>query len=381
MLEPNLQREIKKIEQPKVHDVIKEADLAGDFTDSHKLDDGTVLGALWDDGKQVTVGAYRDVPSLNNHIGKLDLEFDLKEQRAEIVEPGHMINKHYEGYGIEEEMVKFAEDYASKKNIKEVTGRLWLMDARTAEERNRLCKFWKKQGYEVKRWDSSDAYTEEQAVGKDFAEIRKDLSKLSYEKSLAWGSEIPRSKDLPESISLGRDLEAKSNDLWNRGTKEAESPKEWACTIIHNENRELKCISELEGTKGQVEPIRGISEAEIGTFHTHPYTPKEWDLREGGIAFSPADFKYFIESGDKIQAVRSGADVFVFVRTEKTPQTVDFELKREITDWDSISKEWVWRCNSPQNVAAAMNLHLCEKYGVAFYHGSADQDLKLVYKP
>lgn len=155
-------------------------------------------------------------------------------------------------------------------------------------------------------------------------------------------------KDSPETIKIPSELNDKFDDRWDNsfpgGTEQEEGG-----TLIRDKDGNLQLINtNPAGRNGDSFPAdRNIpDDAEmVGVFHTHPYDEGDTD-----ISLSGGDAAYMINEGDPVIIAQSGEGQFMYVRTEETPNSVDFdklndeqnarvqELVNEGKDFDEASQ-------------------------------------------
>ena len=103
-----------------------------------------------------------------------------------------------------------------------------------------------------------------------------------------------------------------------------------------------------------------------GIFHIHPYDKSEGSYT--GVSLSGADAAYLINSGQNIIVAQSGAKQFAYVRTDKTPASVDgakLDADQNARIAELIDKGYTFPQAS--RVAAA---ETATTYSLAYYEGS-----------
>ncbi len=103
-----------------------------------------------------------------------------------------------------------------------------------------------------------------------------------------------------------------------------------------------------------------------GIFHTHPYDKSEGSYT--GVSLSGGDAAYLINSGQNIIVAQSGPKQFAYVRTDKTPTSVD-AVKLNADQNARIAELTDKGYTFPQasRTAAA---ETAKAYGLAYYEGS-----------
>lgn len=186
------------------------------------------------------------------------------------------------------------------------------------------------------------------------------------------------SAELPEHIDLG-ELNAAMNELWERSIRDIDQGRvtEWGGILALDAEGNLTLTNQVAGTAYSIAfDLSHISDEVIfvGTFHTHPY---ESGLT--GMAFSGADIANAINRRESLSLVQSGDLVFAVVRTEKTPDQVDWSAIDE--ELDALYRGYVKEGLFLDEAAFQANLDLCARYGLAFYWGEIFGELWEVYRP
>jgi hypothetical protein len=104
----------------------------------------------------------------------------------------------------------------------------------------------------------------------------------------------------------------------------------------------------------------------VGVFHTHPYDKSEGSYT--GVSLSGADAGTFINSGLKIDVAQSGAKQFVFVRTDKTPASVD--AAKLDTDQNARIAELIDKGYTFPQASRMAAAETAKAYDLAYYEGS-----------
>ncbi len=187
-----------------------------------------------------------------------------------------------------------------------------------------------------------------------------------------------KGNELPDEIDLTH-MATTMDDLWEQSVRHVDQGqvREQAATLVLDPEGSLKMTNAIEGNSTSVIPDRhvGPDERIVGTLHTHPDPDGRSDM-----AFSGADIAYVINQGDTMILVRSYQEIFALVRTEKTVASVDrLDLEREfnaLLDEHSMREDL-----SLEEAVLFTDLDLCRRYGLAFYQGGSDGELRVVYKP
>ena len=186
------------------------------------------------------------------------------------------------------------------------------------------------------------------------------------------------SAELPERIDLGA-LNAAMNELWERSIHDIDRGQviEWGGVLVLDAEDNLTLINQVPGTADKIGldlSVIGDDETFVGTFHTHPY---ESGLT--GMAFSGADIANAINQGETLSLVQSGDLVFATLRTEKTPDRVDWSAVDE--ELDALYRGYAEEGLFFDEAAFQANLDICAKYGLAFYWGEIFDELQEVFGP
>jgi len=186
------------------------------------------------------------------------------------------------------------------------------------------------------------------------------------------------SAELPERIDLG-ELNAAMNELWERSIRDIDRGRVVECggTLVLSQEGTLELINPVAGDADGISLSHSAPSDMffVGTFHTHPYE----DGRTG-MAFSGADMAMAINHGSILTLVQSGEWVFGLVRTEKTPERVDwFQLNDEMAQLYESYLEHPGLSSAEALFLA--NLEMCARYGLAFYYGEVFGALEEVYRP
>lgn len=162
--------------------------------------------------------------------------------------------------------------------------------------------------------------------------------------------------ELPERIDLGEELNTAMNGLWERSISEIDKGivTEWGGTLVLSEEGSLELVNITPGDANGISLIHEVPSGAlfVGTFHTHPY---ESGLT--GMAFSGADIANAINKGESLILVQSGDLVFAVVRTEKTPEQVDWSAVNK--ELDALYRNYVAEGLLLSEAALQANLAIC----------------------
>ena len=184
-----------------------------------------------------------------------------------------------------------------------------------------------------------------------------------------------KSRDLPKRLNL-TGIAPEMNRLWDASVRELASGvvREHAALLVWERER-LHLTNIVEGADDEVEPTYQLAEEQqfVGTFHTHPYVTG-WL----GIPFSEADFASTLVHKENIAVIHSGNHIYALVRTEMTPQFVDWQIVANQAQ--ELFKTYSRFCSFPGSVFN-MNIGMCERYNIGFYSGDITGQLRLELRP
>jgi hypothetical protein len=148
--------------------------------------------------------------------------------------------------------------------------------------------------------------------------------------------------------------------------------KEQGGTIVADSKGKLS-IQNIGGdgsTSGSFTPKLTLKDpskySAVGVFHTHPYDKSEGSYT--GVSLSGGDAGTFINSGLKIDVVQSGAKQFAYMRTDKTPVSVD-AVKLD-NDQNARIAELVDKGYTFPQASRTAAAETAKAYGLAYYEGS-----------
>lgn len=103
-----------------------------------------------------------------------------------------------------------------------------------------------------------------------------------------------------------------------------------------------------------------------GIFHTHPYDKSEGSYT--GVSLSGGDAAYLINSGQNIIVAQSGPKQFAYVRTDKTPASVD--AAKLNSDQNRRIAELIDKGYTFPQASRTAAAETAKAYGLAYYEGS-----------
>jgi len=156
------------------------------------------------------------------------------------------------------------------------------------------------------------------------------------------------------------------DNLWNQSFPGPEGvATEHGGTIASGPSGDINIVNMQAGNAGSFPPDLNVGEGQKvqGIFHTHPY-----DSGDTGIALSGGDAAYLINSGQNFIIAQSGAEQFMYMRTDATPEQVDF------TALNDAHNERIWElCDNGMSFSEASKQaakETAQAYGLAYYEGS-----------
>jgi hypothetical protein len=103
-----------------------------------------------------------------------------------------------------------------------------------------------------------------------------------------------------------------------------------------------------------------------GIFHTHPYDKSEGSYT--GVSLSGGDAAYLINSGQNIIVAQSGDKQFAYVRTDKTPASID--AAKLNNDQNARIAELTDKGYTFPQASRTAAAETAKAYGLAYYEGS-----------
>ncbi len=163
------------------------------------------------------------------------------------------------------------------------------------------------------------------------------------------------------------------DDLWQRSVARLDQGivVEWGA-LLEMDGERLRLVGRVSGTDVGLRLVVPSDSTFVGSFHTHPD-------RHGhtGIGFSGADFADAVNQGERISLVQSGQDVFMLLRTENTPLTVNVdELRRRM---NALFAQAYQVRRSVIAASLIANRSISQDLALAFYYGRMSGQLVEVY--
>jgi hypothetical protein len=175
----------------------------------------------------------------------------------------------------------------------------------------------------------------------------------------------------PAKIQFAPEVQKVFETLRHRSFPGGKS-KEQGGTIVADARGRLS-IQNIGGegsTSGSFSPKLTLKDpskySAVGVFHTHPYDKSEGSYT--GVSLSGADAAYLINSGQNIIVAQSGAKQFAYVRTDKTPASVD--ATKLDTDQNARIAELINKGYTFPQASRRAAAETVKAYGLAYYEGS-----------
>lgn len=176
----------------------------------------------------------------------------------------------------------------------------------------------------------------------------------------------------PKTINFSPDTQAVFNAQWKASFPGGTS-KEQGATITFDKKAGTVSTENIGGTgstSGSFSPDLNVKNPKttgvLGIFHTHPYDKSEGGFT--GVSLSGGDAGYMINGKQNIIVAQSGAKQFMYMRTAKTPASVDFTKLNDSQNARIaalVTKGYTF--DAASRVAAS---ETATKYGLAYYEGS-----------
>ena len=180
---------------------------------------------------------------------------------------------------------------------------------------------------------------------------------------------------LPDILTFDDRLWQAMDNLWQRSIARLSEGivVEWGA-LLELRPRSLRLVKPVSGTAEGLRLTMPVSSRYVGSFHTHP-DPEGYT----GIGFSGTDLADMATQGEYISLVQSGHHVFMLLRTEETPSSLD------ISDWRTrmnILFERAYRQRRSILAASLIaNQTICRDLALVFYYGHVFGQLVEVYRP
>jgi hypothetical protein len=177
----------------------------------------------------------------------------------------------------------------------------------------------------------------------------------------------------PPAINLPRGVSEAMNRAWDNSFSTG-SAVENGGTIVSYPNGAIEVIHEGSGHDSAFRPEYERThpdQTRIGAFHTHPY-----DGGQTGITWSGGDFVSFISDGNRIEALQSGSEQYVMVRTDQTPAVPDYETIHQ-TYGQAYSDAYAANGGDHQEALKAAAKATADSLNIKLYEGTGG-DLRLL---
>ena len=130
----------------------------------------------------------------------------------------------------------------------------------------------------------------------------------------------------------------------------------------------LSMVNAGAGTEGTFAPDLDVAAGQQvqGIFHTHPYSAAEGGYT--GVSLSGGDAAYMINEKQNVIIAQSGSEQFMYLRTQATPETVDFDALN-----DGQNARMMELVNAGKSFSEASKVAAQEtavSHGLAYYSGT-----------
>jgi|GEM_PF-5580 len=168
--------------------------------------------------------------------------------------------------------------------------------------------------------------------------------------------------DAPIKLNLAN-LQPTFDSLWQRTSG---AGVEHGCTFVSGSDGLLKTKNIVVGDETSLKPNMSIAEHETlqGTFHTHPHN----STGPAG-AFSGADAAMAVNSGQHASICQSGSDQYLFLRTQRTPDRVNWHSYSN-RGQDSHFMSLQMQLGGMVPATKQLSKDLADELSFAFYQGS-----------
>lgn len=181
--------------------------------------------------------------------------------------------------------------------------------------------------------------------------------------------------DLPDVLTFDDELWQAMDDLWQRSVARLSEGivVEWG-GLLELERGRLQLVRPVSGTAEGLQLILPADSRFVGSFHTHPHP-----AGHTGIGFSGADFADMANQGERISLVQSGQHVFMLLRTEGTPSSLDVDewRSRMNTLFESAYRER----RSILAASLVANQAICQALRLALFYGHVFGRVVEVHRP
>jgi hypothetical protein len=177
----------------------------------------------------------------------------------------------------------------------------------------------------------------------------------------------------PPRLDLPKGLHEAMSRAWDNSFSTG-SAVENGGTLVSYPNGAIEVIHEGSGHDSAFRPEYERTrpdQTRIGAFHTHPY-----DGGHTGMTWSSGDFVSFINDGNRIEALQSGTEQYVMVRTDQTPAVPDYETIHQTYD-RAYSDAYAANGGNHQEALKAAARATADGLNIKLYEGSGG-DLRLI---
>jgi type VI secretion system secreted protein VgrG len=204
-------------------------------------------------------------------------------------------------------------------------------------------------------------------------EALREAAKTKDTPSTATDFAIPKTPaNAPSQIRFSPDVQKVFDAQWNASFPGGKSLEQGATLTFEKKTNTVgvQNVGGLGSTSGSFSPDTTLKDpkkdALLGVFHTHPY-----DKTEGGhtgVSLSGGDAAYMINGKQNVIVAQSGTQQFMFMRTAKTPASVDFAKvdaanNKRIGDLMAKGDDFATASRTAARETAV-------KYNLAYYEGA-----------
>lgn len=216
--------------------------------------------------------------------------------------------------------------------------------------------------------EAEDARDPTKAAGLRLAEEEKSsLAGASESVSIGKLRDVYSSPaDAPMSVDASL-LQPRFEALWGASFPGGRS-MEHGGTLVRDKDEMAWLVNEGAGTSGSFMPSLDVAKEQsvLGVFHTHPYDASEVGFT--GVSLSGGDAGYMINNKQAAIIAQSGEQQFMYLRTLKTPSSVDASALNTAQNTRMIELIEAGSDFGAASKVAAMET--AKNYGLAYYEGS-----------
>jgi hypothetical protein len=196
----------------------------------------------------------------------------------------------------------------------------------------------------------------------------------------------PKLGDLPDKVSIPKDLCKQMQTQWDKSIDDSGNSQEHGGTLAVDKDGKMGLVNTDHGESGSFQPSTDVPEGSTykGTFHTHPYGKNDGDTDGAHTTFSGGDIGTLDDYHEDVSIVQSGDNKYVFVKTDKSPDSIDDDQISK--DYDAISdKEYDEQIKAGKTPPEALELacdkaasEMAKKLNYGYYKGTDCSSLSRV---